>query len=86
MNKCSSERGILMGNLNLFDLMVILIEREVFDIEFNEEKISSVDSDWILDEIFKNKVVESNTFTESMIYIKYITKNSKENELIIFLE
>ena len=77
---------ILMGNLNLFDLMVILIEREVFDIEFNEEKISSVDSDWILDEIFKNKVVESNTFTESMIYIKYITKNSKENELIIFLE
>ena len=75
-----------MVNLNLFDLMVILIEREVFDIELNEEKISSVDSDWILDEIFKNKVVESNTFTESMIYIKYITKNSKENELIIFLE
>lgn len=85
MNKCSSERGILMGNLNLFDLMAILIEKEIFDIELNEKDMFGVSSDWLLDEIFENKIVEANTFTEYMIYIKYI-KNNLENELIVYLE
>lgn len=70
------------GNLNSFDLMAILIEKEAFDIELNGKDMFDVDSDWIWDEIFENKIVEANTFGNDMIYMRYI-KNLEENELII---
>lgn len=75
---------MIEGNLNSFDLMAILIEKEAFDIELNGTDMFNINSDWIWSEIFENKIVEANTFGDSMIYIKYIKDNAEQELIIIF--
>lgn len=69
-----------MGELSLLDLEAILIEKEVFDIERNGEKMFDVDSDELWEEIHKEKIIKAEFFGEDVIHIK-----SEGNELILLL-
>ena len=69
-----------MGELSLLDLEAILIEKEVFDIERNGEKMFDVDSDELWEEIHKEKIIKAEFFGEDVIYIKL-----QSNELILLL-
>ena len=70
-----------MGELSLLDLKVLLIEKEVFDIERNGEKMFDVDSDELWKEIHKEKIIKAEFFgDESIVYIKL-----QSNELILLL-
>lgn len=71
---------IRMGELSLLDLKVLLIEKEVFDIERNGEKMFDVGSDELWEEIHKEKIIKAEFFGEDVIHIK-----SESNELILFL-
>lgn len=75
------EKGKLrMGELSLLDLEAILIEKEVFGVERNGEKMFDVDSDKLWEEIHKEKNIKAEFFGEDVIYIK-----SESNELILLL-
>lgn len=69
-----------MGELSLLDLEAILIEKEVFGVERNGEKMFDVDSDELWEEIHKEKIIKAEFFGEDVIHIK-----SESNELILLL-
>ena len=69
-----------MGELSLLDLKVLLIEKEVFNIERNGEKMFDVDSDELWEEIHKEKIIKAEFFGEDIVYIKL-----QSNELILLL-
>ena len=70
-----------MRELSLLDLEAILIEREVFGVERNGEKMLDVDSDELWEEIHKEKIIKAEFFgDESIVYIKL-----QSNELILLL-
>lgn len=70
-----------MGELSLLDLEAILIEKEVFGVERNGEKMFDVDSDELWEEIHKEKIIKAEFFgDESIVYIKL-----QSNELILLL-
>lgn len=70
-----------MGELSLLDLKVLLIEKEVFDIERNGEKMFDIGSDELWEEIHKEKIIKAEFFgDESIVYIKL-----QSNELILLL-
>lgn len=66
--------------LSLLDLEVLLIEKEVFDIERNGEKMFDVDSDELWEEIHKEKIIKAEFFGEDIVYIKL-----ESNELMLLL-
>lgn len=69
-----------MGNLNLLDIECILIEKNIFDIEKNGEKILNVNSNELWEQIHIEKIIKAEFFTEDIVYIKL-----ESNELILFL-
>ena len=69
-----------MGELSLLDLEAILIEKEVFGVERNGEKMFDVDSDELWEEIHKEKIIKAEFFGEDVIHVK-----SESNELILLL-
>ena len=69
-----------MGELSLLDLEVILMEKEVLDVEANGEKILNVDSDELWEEIYKEKIIKAELFGDDIVYIKL-----EGNELILLL-
>ncbi|WP_133014957.1 hypothetical protein [Clostridium cuniculi] len=66
--------------LSLLDLEVVLIEKEMLDVERNGEKKFDVDSDELWEEIHKEKIIKAEFFGEDVIHIKL-----KSNELILLL-
>ncbi|WP_297994131.1 hypothetical protein [uncultured Clostridium sp.] len=69
-----------MGKLNLLDLECILIERGMFNIEKNGEKILNISSGELWEQIHKEKIIKAEFFDEDIIYIKL-----QNNEIILFL-